>query len=72
MNHPSSGTNRPPVPFMALAPFLFMTFGVAWGIFALFILWSEWMVATFGEVSGQHPHEGYPVVGMGKVGGRIH
>ena len=34
----TSGSNRYPVPFLALGPFLLITFGLAWGIFALFIL----------------------------------
>ncbi len=55
MNHPSLAVDPRPVPFMALVPFLFMTFGVTWGIFALFILWPDWIVATFGELSGRHP-----------------
>lgn len=49
------GTNQYPIPFASLAPFLLITFGLAWGIFALFILLPEPMVAVFGQVSGRHP-----------------
>jgi uncharacterized protein len=49
------GTNRYLIPVMSLWPFLLMTFGLAWGIFALFILLPEPIVAVFGEVSGRHP-----------------
>lgn len=49
------GANRYPIPLMSLVPFLLMTFGVAWGIFAPFILLPEPIVAVFGEVSGRHP-----------------
>jgi membrane protease YdiL (CAAX protease family) len=51
----TSGSNRYPVPFLALGPFLLITFGLAWGIFALFILIPEPIVALFGELSGRHP-----------------
>ncbi|NJN20200.1 MAG: CPBP family intramembrane metalloprotease [Leptolyngbya sp. RL_3_1] len=51
----TSGSNRYPVPFLALGPFLLITFGLAWGIFALFILIPEPIVAIFGELSGRHP-----------------
>lgn len=43
------------VPFSALTPFLLMTFGLAWGIFALFILLPEQMTVIFGELTGRHP-----------------
>ncbi|MEM8805376.1 MAG: type II CAAX endopeptidase family protein [Cyanobacteria bacterium P01_G01_bin.38] len=43
------------IPFIALVPFLLMTFGLAWGILGLFILLPAPMVAIFGELTGQHP-----------------
>jgi membrane protease YdiL (CAAX protease family) len=43
------------IPFIAIAPFLLITFGLAWGIFALFILLPQPIVAMFGEITGQHP-----------------
>jgi hypothetical protein len=41
------------VPFTSLAPFLLITFGLAWGILALFILLPNPMIAMFGELTGQ-------------------
>lgn len=41
--------------FMSLVTFLLISFGLAWGIFALFIFLPEQMAAMFGELSGQHP-----------------
>jgi uncharacterized protein len=55
MNIDPSGVNRSHVPFISLAPFLLMTFGLAWGILGLFILLPKPMVAIFGELTGQHP-----------------
>jgi uncharacterized protein len=55
MNPHPSGTNPYLVPFTSLVPFLLITFGLAWGILALFILLPEPIVAIFGEVSGHHP-----------------
>ncbi len=39
----------------SLFSFLLVTFGLAWSLFALFIFATEWVVATFGELSGRHP-----------------
>lgn len=50
-----SATRQCQVPFISLAPFLLITFGLAWGIFALFILLPKQTVAMFGELTGQHP-----------------
>ncbi|GEM_PF-1819123 len=36
-------------------PFLLIVFGLAWSLFALFILGTDWVEATFGELSGSHP-----------------
>jgi membrane protease YdiL (CAAX protease family) len=47
--------NTQPIPVIALVPFLLITFGLAWGILALFILFPEPMVAMVGELTGQHP-----------------
>jgi membrane protease YdiL (CAAX protease family) len=44
-----------PVPWTALAPFLLITFGIAWGILALYIFWPGPVGALFGEISGHHP-----------------
>ncbi len=51
----SSSSFRSSVPFSALAPFLLIAFGLAWGLFALFVLFPERIVALFGELSGNHP-----------------
>lgn len=39
----------------ALAPFLVIAFGLAWGLFALFALFPDWITQTFGPLSGRHP-----------------
>ena len=39
----------------SLIPFLLITFGLAWGIIALYIFLPEQMAGLFGEISGQHP-----------------
>jgi len=41
--------------FRALAPYLFIAFGLAWGILGLYIFWAEGMTALFGALSGNHP-----------------
>lgn len=43
------------IPFISLAIFVLITFGLAWGILGLFILLPKPMVALFGELTGQHP-----------------
>ena len=43
------------IPFLALVPFLGITFGIAWGVLALFIFLPEQMNALFGQLTGQHP-----------------
>lgn len=55
MKSDSPEPNRYLIPFASLTPFLLITFGLAWGIFALFILLPGSMVAMFGQVSGRHP-----------------
>ena len=35
--------------------FLLITFGLAWGIWGLFILLPKPMIAMLGELTGQHP-----------------
>ncbi|MEH6665803.1 MAG: CPBP family intramembrane glutamic endopeptidase [Brevundimonas sp.] len=39
----------------SLVPFLAMTFGIAWGLFALMALFPNWVTTTFGPPSGHHP-----------------
>jgi len=43
------------IPSRQLIPFLCIVFGLAWGLLALFILATDWVVSTFGELSGSHP-----------------
>lgn len=43
------------VPFVALLPFLLITFGVAWGVLGLYILLPGPMTSRFGELSATHP-----------------
>jgi hypothetical protein len=39
----------------SLIPFLIITFGLAWGIIALYVFLPAQMAAVFGELTGQHP-----------------
>ena len=39
----------------SLIPFLLVTFGLAWGIIALFVFLPTQMASVFGELTGQHP-----------------
>ncbi|OKH19792.1 CPBP family intramembrane glutamic endopeptidase [[Limnothrix rosea] IAM M-220] len=52
---PSNADQQYQIPFVSLVPFLLMTFGLTWGLFALFIFFSEPITEIFGAVSGQHP-----------------
>mgnify|MGYP000013507545 CR=1 FL=1 len=38
-----------------LVQFLLIVFGLAWSLFALFVFATDWVVRTFGELSGSHP-----------------
>jgi len=51
----ASDTKRHIVPFISIVPFLLISFGLAWGILALFIFLPEWTTRIFGELTGQHP-----------------
>ncbi len=51
----SSRNDSAEVPFNALVPFLLVTFSLAWGILALFIVLTDQMTALFGALTGQHP-----------------
>ena len=51
----SSNDRTEQIPFICLMPFLLISFGLAWGILALFIFLPEQMTAFFGKLSGQHP-----------------
>lgn len=43
------------LPTSALLPFVILTFGIAWGVFALFAFASDTVEALFGPPSGHHP-----------------
>mgnify|MGYP001826340124 CR=1 FL=1 len=51
----TSSTERQQIPFISLLPFLFIAFGLAWGILALFIFLPDQMANLFGRLTGQHP-----------------
>jgi len=55
MNVRSADTGAGRVRVTALLPFFLITFGIAWGIFALYIYRTEQVVAIFGELTGRHP-----------------
>jgi membrane protease YdiL (CAAX protease family) len=55
MNTDRSPADPDPVPYRALAPFLLITFALAWGILALFIVLPTPMERLFGALTGQHP-----------------
>lgn len=55
MSAPRSDPNRWPIPGTLLLPFLALTFGLAWGIFALFFLFPEPLARVFGPPRGSHP-----------------
>ncbi len=43
------------VQISALAPFLLITFGLAWGILGLYVFIPERMAQVFGQLTGNHP-----------------
>ncbi len=51
----SAGEMRFQVPLVSIVPFLLITFGLAWGILALFIFFQDPMRSLFGELTGHHP-----------------
>lgn len=55
MTKVSAGQPKHDLPFTVLFPFLFLSFAVAWGILAMYLLMTDTMVALFGEISGRHP-----------------
>jgi len=38
-----------------MIPYLFIAFGLAWGILGLYIFWGEGMSSLFGPLTGNHP-----------------
>jgi membrane associated rhomboid family serine protease len=43
------------VPVIALLPYLLITFGVAWGLLGLYLVFPQQATARFGELSASHP-----------------
>lgn len=43
------------LPFAALVPFLLLTFVLAWGLLAVFLLFQEHLARVFGPISARHP-----------------
>jgi membrane protease YdiL (CAAX protease family) len=43
------------VPFSSFIPFLIITFGLAWCVLGLYVIFPERMSATFGQLTGNHP-----------------
>jgi len=48
-------TSAGDLPSSALLPFLLITFGVAWSLFALLAVFPDWIAQRFGPLSGRHP-----------------
>lgn len=55
MRNRPSDLDQQQIGFTSLAPFLLITFALAWGILAPFIFLPEPMTRMFGELTGQHP-----------------
>ncbi len=51
----SSSTATYQIPFHSIAPFLLITFGLAWTILGFFIFIPEKMTGVFGQLTGDHP-----------------
>ena len=47
--------NKNHIPFVSLVPFIFVTFGIGWGILALYIFLPDQMQGMFGQLTGDHP-----------------
>jgi membrane protease YdiL (CAAX protease family) len=43
------------VPFRSFAPFLLISFGLAWSILGLYVIFPERMGAVFGQLTDNHP-----------------
>lgn len=55
MNTTDSATAKKQITVKSLVPFLIMTFGITWGILALYIFLTDQMTALFGQLTGNHP-----------------
>jgi len=54
MTHPKTPDTHS-FSISAIIPFLIITFGLTWGIIALYIFLPDQMIATFGQITGEHP-----------------
>lgn len=52
---PLSSSTEQSFSLVSFIPFLLITFGLAWGIIALYVFLPDLMAATFGELTGTHP-----------------
>lgn len=43
------------IQFVSFAPFLLISFGIAWGVLGLYIFLPDLMVRVFGQLTGNHP-----------------
>jgi len=55
MTRPATSPARSTVPIGALLPYLFISFGIAWGLLGLYLLFPQQAAARFGELSASHP-----------------
>jgi len=55
MTRAPAAQNVDAVPVAALVPFVLITFGIAWGVFCLFLFAPDAVTAVFGEISGRNP-----------------
>jgi len=50
-----SAQRSPDLPVSSLAPFVLITFGIAWGLPGLYLVLPSAVTARFGEISASHP-----------------
>ena len=55
MQQHATTADRDPIPFASLLPFLLIAFGLAWGLFGLFVWRPDWVERNFGPVSASNP-----------------
>ena len=55
MSPTSSIREKYRVPFHSFAPFLLISFGLAWAIIGLYVVLPEFMGSVFGQLTGNHP-----------------
>lgn len=55
MQQPATTADRDPIAFASLLPFLLIAFGLAWGLFGLFVLRPETIERIFGPLRASNP-----------------